>query len=292
MLSVELLPAAHGDAIWIEYGAKAPLRRVLIDGGPAPTYASALRKRIGQLAEKRSSLRADRRHPYRCRPHRRRPDPVAGVCSAETLDRRDLVQRMEPAAQVERDTYAPLQGEFLGGVIEVDDKLNRGLEQDFRPRSGRRTRNGRVSRRLPWRTAARSPCSDRPCAELKRLRARWVSAIRDFSPGDAGEAVRRLRERREYRPPATPAVFAARDYGDDRTPGQRVEHRIRVRVRGDAPSCLRATRTRERSPLPSRAWPSNAGRSRFASTRSSCRITAAWATSATNGSAWSTPRTG
>ncbi len=55
-------------------------------------------------------------------------------------------------------------------------------------------------------------------AELKRLRARWASAIRDFSPGDADEAVRRLRERREYRPPATPATFGAHDYGDDRAP--------------------------------------------------------------------------
>ena len=30
--------------------------------------------------------------------------------------------------------------------------------------------------------------------------------------------MRRLKERRDYRPPATPAVFAVRQYGDDRTP--------------------------------------------------------------------------
>ena len=54
--------------------------------------------------------------------------------------------------------------------------------------------------------------------ELKRLRARWASAIRDFTPGDAEEAMRRLKERRDYRPPASPAVFSARQYGADRSP--------------------------------------------------------------------------
>lgn len=36
MLSCELLPAAQGDCLWIEYGD--PVRRVLVDGGPYNTY--------------------------------------------------------------------------------------------------------------------------------------------------------------------------------------------------------------------------------------------------------------
>jgi hypothetical protein len=54
--------------------------------------------------------------------------------------------------------------------------------------------------------------------ELRRLRARWIAAIRDFSPGDTTEALSRLAERREYRPPPTPASFTAPQYGDDRSP--------------------------------------------------------------------------
>lgn len=37
-LRVEMLPAQHGDALWIEYGSAQETHRVLIDGGPVPTY--------------------------------------------------------------------------------------------------------------------------------------------------------------------------------------------------------------------------------------------------------------
>ncbi|HYV00990.1 MAG TPA: MBL fold metallo-hydrolase [Actinomycetota bacterium] len=50
MLRVEMLPAGHGDSIWIEYGESSSPRRVLIDGGTGPTY-DTLRARIASLAE-------------------------------------------------------------------------------------------------------------------------------------------------------------------------------------------------------------------------------------------------
>src|SRR6266545_4686069 len=48
MFRVELLPAAHGDGIWIEYGDKRSPARVLIDGGPASTYVNGLRARMAR----------------------------------------------------------------------------------------------------------------------------------------------------------------------------------------------------------------------------------------------------
>ena len=48
MLNLEMLPAAHGDCLWIEYGDGKQTRRILIDGGPAHTYP-ALRARILHL---------------------------------------------------------------------------------------------------------------------------------------------------------------------------------------------------------------------------------------------------
>jgi len=48
MLSLEMLAAAHGDCLWIEYGSGQHVRRILVDGGPAHTYP-ALRNRIVQL---------------------------------------------------------------------------------------------------------------------------------------------------------------------------------------------------------------------------------------------------
>jgi beta-lactamase superfamily II metal-dependent hydrolase len=56
MISIELLPAAHGDAIWIEYGPASRPHRILIDGGPAPTYEAGLRRRIATLPEQKRML--------------------------------------------------------------------------------------------------------------------------------------------------------------------------------------------------------------------------------------------
>lgn len=48
MFRIEMLPAAHGDCLWIEYGTGQEVHRILIDGGPAHTYP-ALRERILHL---------------------------------------------------------------------------------------------------------------------------------------------------------------------------------------------------------------------------------------------------
>ncbi len=48
MFTLRMLPAAHGDALWIEYGEGGEVHRVLVDGGPEPTHAT-LRSRIEAL---------------------------------------------------------------------------------------------------------------------------------------------------------------------------------------------------------------------------------------------------
>jgi hypothetical protein len=45
---IEMLPAQHGDALWIEYGDEGATNRILIDGGPVPTY-KFLEQRIGKV---------------------------------------------------------------------------------------------------------------------------------------------------------------------------------------------------------------------------------------------------
>jgi beta-lactamase superfamily II metal-dependent hydrolase len=42
---IEMLPALHGDSLWIEYGEADDLNRILIDGGPVTTY-KALTERL------------------------------------------------------------------------------------------------------------------------------------------------------------------------------------------------------------------------------------------------------
>ena len=51
MLRIEMLPAGHGDCLWIEYGDPKAPRRVLIDGGATGTSGRALRARLSGLPE-------------------------------------------------------------------------------------------------------------------------------------------------------------------------------------------------------------------------------------------------
>lgn len=49
MLTVELLPAGNGDALWIEYDDGPRIRRLLVDGGTERTLTKGLQARIEQL---------------------------------------------------------------------------------------------------------------------------------------------------------------------------------------------------------------------------------------------------
>ncbi len=50
MFRIEMLPALHGDCIWIEYGEESKPHRILIDGGPLPTY-DILRTRLERVSK-------------------------------------------------------------------------------------------------------------------------------------------------------------------------------------------------------------------------------------------------
>jgi hypothetical protein len=52
MLKLEILPAGHGDSIWIEYGNPDSPRRILVDGGVTGTYKRALRPKLAALDKK------------------------------------------------------------------------------------------------------------------------------------------------------------------------------------------------------------------------------------------------
>ena len=216
MLSLELLPAAHGDSILIEYGSSKQPNRILIDGGPAHAYEAGLRRRLDLLPPKKREVELmvvthiDADHI----------DGALILLQDQGLNLRYKefwFNGWEQLAKFKGDTYAPLQGEFLGGLIKNDPHLLTVWNQQFK--------KGPVvvpdNKPLPTYTlegGARITLLGPDDSALRRLRARWKSAIRDFEPGDAAEALRRLKDRREYRPPTTPAVYAARQYGADRSP--------------------------------------------------------------------------
>jgi hypothetical protein len=216
MMTIELLPAAHGDAIWVEYGAEESPWRVLIDGGPAHTYANGLRAWVKRLPDE------ERRIELMVVTHID-ADHIDGaiLLLQERAELKVSIRELwfngwHQLPKLERDTYAPLQGEFLDALIASDGTVAEGRNRAF----GRGPVVVPDTGDLPaveLRGGARLTLLGPTTAELRRLRARWSAAIRDFAPGDAEEARRRLAERREYRPPATPAVFSAKSAGDDRS---------------------------------------------------------------------------
>jgi len=125
MFRIEMLPAAHGDCLWIEYGNGQQVQRILIDGGPAHTYP-ALRERILHLPA------GERRFDLLVITHID-ADHIEGIVrllqDAESLkcrfDRiwfngRDQLNRVpDPAGQ----PLGALQGEMLGMLIADYEEL-------------------------------------------------------------------------------------------------------------------------------------------------------------------------
>jgi beta-lactamase superfamily II metal-dependent hydrolase len=214
MVHVELLPAAHGDAIWIEYGDGSDRHRILIDGGPAHTYQAGLRARIRGLPE-------DDRHFDLFVISHIDADHIDGAIiflqEAQLLKATFGQIWFNAWRQLEKtgpDTFAPLQGEFLGALIKTTPDFEQRWNKEFAGKAVVVPESGKLPV-VPLPGGARLTLLSPRQRDLKRLRARWNSAIRDFSPGDEEQAKRRLNERRAYRPPQAPAVFAVPSYGDD-----------------------------------------------------------------------------
>ena len=217
MIAIQMLPAAHGDALWIEYGSGRNIKRILIDGGPARSYELGLQRRLAQLPE-------DTRDFELVVITHIDADHIDGIIILLQEKKKTGLKFQTKEVwfngwaqlpKLDTETYAPIQGEFLGALLGQDSKL-RGVWN-------KRFKKGAVmvsdKKPLPYfelEGGAKITLLGPTTSELKRLRARWVSAIRDFTPGDVTEAERRLKERRDYRPPATPAVFAVHQYGSDR----------------------------------------------------------------------------
>ncbi|MDO9167396.1 MAG: hypothetical protein Q7U13_14945 [Rhodoferax sp.] len=206
MFRIEMLPAAHGDCLWIEYGSGQQARRILIDGGPAHTYP-ALRERILHLP-------ADERHFELLIITHIDADHIEGVVrllqDAETLNcrferiwfngREQLDQVFDPAGA----PLGALQGEMLGVLIA-----------DYERRTGRQVWNAGLPDALAAidRAAGTLPVVDLPgdCRmtllspdheRLLELKDRWRDELRKAGVASGDEAALRhaLEAARNLRP--------------------------------------------------------------------------------------------
>jgi beta-lactamase superfamily II metal-dependent hydrolase len=219
---VEMLPAEHGDCLWISYGSSDKPHHVLIDGGPSWTYP-ALRERILELPASRRELEllvvthVDADH-------------IGGIL--ELLSDRDLRltikeiwfnawRHLDPA---DRDVLGPVQGEMLTALI--------------------------LRQKLAWNAAfgggpvAVPPSGELPRAELpgglrlvllsptpkglSRLRPKWEREVRQagMEPGSVADAREELRRRRSKdllgsRPVTNVRDLAASPFSEDEAAANR-----------------------------------------------------------------------
>jgi len=206
MFRIEMLPAAHGDCLWIEYGTGQKVHRILIDGGPAHTYP-ALRERILHLP-------ADQRHFDLLVITHIDADHIEGIlrllldapalgCRFDRIwfnGRDQLNQVPDPAGQ----PLGALQGEMLGVLIA-----------DYETTSGQQVWNvglpnriaviDRSSSILPFcdlpgdcRLTLLSPDIDR----LLDLKDHWAAELRKahITSGDTQVMRRKLAESRNLGP--------------------------------------------------------------------------------------------
>ena len=206
MFIIEMLPAAHGDCLWIEYGTGHQVHRILIDGGPAHTYP-ALRERILHLP-------ADKRHFDLLVITHIDADHIEGIvrllqdtpalgCHFDRIwfNGRDQLNAVpDPAGQ----PLGALQGEMLGLLIA-----------DYEVATGRAVWNLGLPNQMAVidRGAAMLPFADLPggcrltllspdVERLLDLKDHWADELRDarIASGDAQALRRKLEEARNLRP--------------------------------------------------------------------------------------------
>lgn len=212
MLQIEMLPAAHGDAIWVEYGPTTTPHRILIDAGPVNAYA-ALHQRLASATRRRKDVDLF----------------VITHIDTDHIDGAVLLLRDESlkikfgdiwfngweqlATEPLGDTYGPEQGEFVSALINLNQRpWNRAFDRKAVV-IGETGPLPVVSLPGGAKVTLLSP-GDR---QLRRLRRNWRSVIIDagWKPGDAAASLERLENRREYQPAQRRDTFAGEAFGTD-----------------------------------------------------------------------------
>lgn len=218
MFRIHMLPAGHGDCLWIEYGDPARPRRILIDGGTGPTYA-ALRRRIRALPQDERAFELTVVTHVDA-------DHIAGavrLLNDKALEFATGDFWFNDLHHMSPDALGSLQGEFLSALIEEREiPWNKSF-------SGKAVVMKNPAHRpvvtLPggMRLTLLSPTP----ATLGEMAREWASKFRKegVEPGDCDAALRLLAHRRDMRPAPADALggpnvraLAAEPYTPDDSP--------------------------------------------------------------------------
>jgi hypothetical protein len=224
VLTLTLLPAAHGDALVVTFGpgdgGGSPVeghRRLLVDGGPAHTYAGALGRYLRELPAE----------------GRRFELFVVSHIDADHIDGAIIALQDAPALDVRfKDVWfngwpqlEPLRGPEQGGFLDaLLDAEQPGAVPRNRTYDGSPVRRG-VDQHVDVAGGCRLTVLSPDQAQLMKLRANWerAAARGGFGQASAADVRARLAERRMYQPPPSePDETAdATDRGGSRVGGDR-----------------------------------------------------------------------
>ncbi len=186
-----MLPAAHGDALLVEWGKGRELHRMLVDGGPAVTYRR-LHDRIAALGRPRMLDRFVVTHID--------GDHLEGVVRL-LQDRRDLGLRIGDVwfngwpqlATAPRDLLGPDQGDMLGALLIRD---RQPWNESFGHAPVQVPATGDLEPvQLPG--GARVTILGPGPRQLRDLRRNWMRVLRELrvTPGNVDAALQRLKRR-------------------------------------------------------------------------------------------------
>ena len=216
MFRIEMLPAAHGDSLWITYGSPDDARYILIDGGIRYTYKN-LRERILALPPDHRRLElliithVDADHIEGC--IRLLQDKKLGLDIREIwFNGQPQLDGLPDPARI--DMLGAKQGEFLGALIrQYETQAGRSVwNSSFGGKAVMVPDTGDlISKDINGlKLTIVSPGLD----QLLELNTEWVKVIKDagFEPGDVDEALRRLAERSDL---AAPDVLGGEEETDE-----------------------------------------------------------------------------
>lgn len=203
---IELLPALHGDCIWIEYGNRSNPNRILIDGGPIGAY-EALDARINKLRP------GNRKIELTIITHVD-ADHIEGVIRLiaekyNSLDFHKIWFNGWKHLETVPGMLGPVQGEFVSALISkcigdgnwnTSDVFN-GKTDPFKGKTLVVANDG-----LPpvanleggMQLTLLSPTPEK----LEKLRNKWITEVNEkgIEPGDLDEALEQLREQHRLVP--------------------------------------------------------------------------------------------
>src|SRR3989442_2656231 len=192
MFTIEMLPAGHGDCVWIEYGKVEDPKRILIDAVTLPTYA-VLRRRIEALpkGQRRFELfiisHIDTDHI----------DAAVKLLNSPSLGVRfDQIWFNESKHLSRPEELGAVQGEYTGALIE---KQQIALNQAFQGRSVVVPDSGPLPTcKLPggMQLTLLSPTWER----LLKLRSEWKSVLgkAGLIPGNRKKALERVAKEKKH----------------------------------------------------------------------------------------------